>query len=217
MGFQESAGSLRARLHVGEVKPAVVVGAAVLLLVALGAAGLHLASAPEEASFAVEREPVAQEAAPTEPARLAVYVSGRVEAPALYYLDEGARVADAIAAAGGFAEGAATGALNLARVLQDGELVDVPAEQPVAAAGATGAVGSAGAVTGASAGAPSRININTADAAALQQLDGVGEATARKIVADREANGPFRTIEDLKRVSGIGDKKFANLKDAICV
>ncbi len=45
----------------------------------------------------------------------------------------------------------------------------------------------------------------------------MGEATARKIVADREANGPFRTVEDLKRVSGIGDKKLANLKDAICV
>lgn len=214
MGFQQSAESLRARLHVGEVKPAVVVGAVALLLAALALAGLHLASAAEAPSFAVEREAPAEEApAPAEPVRLAVYVSGCVEAPALYYLDEGSRVADAIAAAGGFAEGAATGALNLARVLQDGEQVDVPAEQPEAAAGAPAAAGGAAAATG----APARVNINTADAAALQQLDGVGEATARKIVADREANGPFRTVEDLKRVSGIGDKKLANLKDAICV
>ena len=214
MGFQQSAESLRARLHVGEVKPAVVVGAVALLLAALALAGLHLASAAEAPSFAVEREAPAEEAAaPAEPVRLAVYVSGCVEAPALYYLDEGSRVADAIAAAGGFAEGAATGALNLARVLQDGEQVDVPSEQPEAAAGAPAAAGGAAAATG----APARVNINTADAAALQQLDGVGEATARKIVADREANGPFRTVEDLKRVSGIGDKKLANLKDAICV
>lgn len=214
MGFQQSAESLRARLHVGEVKPAVVVGAVALLLAALALAGLHLASAAEAPSFAVEREVPAEEAAaPAEPVRLAVYVSGCVEAPALYYLDEGSRVADAIAAAGGFAEGAATGALNLARVLQDGEQVDVPAEQPEAAAGAPAAAGGAAAATG----APARVNINTADVAALQQLDGVGEATARKIVADREANGPFRTVEDLKRVSGIGDKKLANLKDAICV
>lgn len=210
MGFQDEAGSLRSRLHAGEVKPAAVVGVAVLLVVALGAAGLHLASAAEEPTFAVEREPTAEEAAPAEPARLAVYVSGCVEHPALYYLDEGSRVADAVAAAGGFAEGAATGALNLARVLQDGEQVDVPVEQPAATGGAVAAQGAA-------SGAATRVNINTADAAALQQLDGVGEATARKIVADREANGPFRTIEDLKRVSGIGDKKFANLKDAICV
>ncbi len=214
MGFQQSAESLRARLHVGEVKPAVVVGAVALLLAALALAGLHLASAAEAPSFAVEREAPAEEApAPAEPVRLAVYVSGCVEAPALYYLDEGSRVADAIAAAGGFAEGAATGALNLARVLQDGEQVDVPSEQPEAAAGAPAAAGGAAAATG----APARVNINTADAAALQQLDGVGEATARKIVADREANGPFRTVEDLKRVSGIGDKKLSNLKDAICV
>ena len=62
-----------------------------------------------------------------------------------------------------------------------------------------------------------KVNINTASAAQLDTLPGVGASTAEKIVADREANGPFKTVEDLKRVSGIGDKKFAALADAICV
>ena len=66
-------------------------------------------------------------------------------------------------------------------------------------------------------GAAGLVNINTADAAALEKLNGIGEATAEKIIADREANGPFKTLEDLKRVSGIGDKKFEALRDAICL
>lgn len=61
------------------------------------------------------------------------------------------------------------------------------------------------------------MNINTASAEELDVLPGVGPSTAAKIVADREANGPFSTIEDLKRVSGIGDKKYAELADSICV
>ena len=61
------------------------------------------------------------------------------------------------------------------------------------------------------------LNINTADAATLDTLPGIGASTAAKIVADREANGPFKTIEDLKRVSGIGDKKFSQLEGCITV
>ena len=61
------------------------------------------------------------------------------------------------------------------------------------------------------------VNINTADASALDALPGVGPATAEAIIKDREENGPFASIEDIMRVSGIGEKKFENLKDAICV
>ncbi|MEG0324879.1 MAG: ComEA family DNA-binding protein, partial [Raoultibacter sp.] len=60
-------------------------------------------------------------------------------------------------------------------------------------------------------------NINTADVTALDSLPGIGPSTAQKIIADREANGPFATIEDLQRVSGIGEKKYASLVDSICV
>ena len=66
-------------------------------------------------------------------------------------------------------------------------------------------------------GGTSRVNINTASTEELDTLPGIGPSTAEKIVADREANGPFATIEDLKRVSGIGDKKYANLSEHICV
>ncbi|MFR9170171.1 MAG: ComEA family DNA-binding protein, partial [Gordonibacter urolithinfaciens] len=99
--------------------------------------------------------------------------------------------------------------------------VVVPSEADIAAQEAASAgVGGVSAGAGASAptgGASGKVNINTASATQLDTLPGVGASTAEKIVADREANGPFKTVEDLKRVSGIGDKKFAALADAICV
>ncbi|MFR8010112.1 MAG: helix-hairpin-helix domain-containing protein, partial [Gordonibacter urolithinfaciens] len=155
------------------------------------------------------------------PAPLRVHVGGAVAAPGVYDLAEGARVLNAVEAAGGFAEGAARDALNLARTVSDGEQVVVPSEADIAAQEAASAgVGGASAGAGASAPAGSasgKVNINTASATQLDTLPGVGASTAEKIVADREANGPFKTVEDLKRVSGIGDKKFAALADAICV
>ncbi len=199
------------------MRPAVAVGAAVVLLVVLGAAVWHLTNAAAGPSFEMERAEAMQEEQAEPAAQVAVYVSGQVAAPGLYYLDEGARVADAVAKAGGFAEGAVQDALNLARVLVDGEQVDVPSKAEMeAAAGAAGSAAQAAAGAGGQA-ASGRVNINTADAAALQSLDGIGEATAAKIIADRQANGPFKTVDDLKRVAGIGDKKLAALRDAICV
>lgn len=122
---------------------------------------------------------------------------------------------DAVDAAGGFAEGAARDELNLARVLVDGEQIVVSSlEEADAAAGA--APDGGGGATGASS-AGGKVNLNRATAAELDALPGVGPSTAEKIVTDREANGPFRTVEDLKRVSGIGDKKFADLADLVCV
>lgn len=137
-----------------------------------------------------------------------------------YLVPKGSRVQDAIEAAGGFAENAARDALNLAREIGDGEQVLVPSEgitDPARVDDATtetfaGAVGGGvGALTN------GKVNINTASAAQLDTLPGVGASTAEKIVSDRATNGPFKVIEDLKRVSGIGDKKFAALADAICV
>lgn len=217
MDFQRYAGSLRSRLHAGAVRPAAVAGVAALLAVALGAAGLRLAGAMEAPAFQVERADAGQDAVDEVPeqqaAQVAVYVSGQVASPGLYYLDEGARVADAIELAGGFSEDAAEGELNLARLLADGEQVDVPSRSELAAAMAQ----PTGQGAGSGRSGAGLVNINTADAAALQTLDGIGAATAAKIVADREANGPFKTVDDLTRVSGIGDKKLAAIKGAICV
>lgn len=153
----------------------------------------------ETASETVEEEP--QE----EPVTLVVHVDGMVGTPGVYELTEGARVSDAVTAAGGLAEGADTSSLNLAAPLADGEKVYVPAEGEEATTSSEGA--SSGGL----------VNLNSAGVEQLDELPGVGEATARAIIEDREANGPFTTPEDLMRVSGIGEKKFAKLEGMICV
>ena len=146
-------------------------------------------------------------------AQVYVYVTGAVANPGVYSLDEGLRVCDAVEAAGGLAEDADASTINLARVLSDGEHIDLPTKAEVEAALAQGPAGGASGV----AAATSLVNINTADASALETLSGVGSATAQAIISDREQNGPFSSIEDLMRVDGIGEKKFAKLKDSICV
>lgn len=163
-----------------------------------GQGGIEIERA-ETASEKAEEEP--QE----EPVTLVVHVDGMVGMPGVYELAEGARVSDAVAAAGGLAEGADTSSLNLAAPLADGEKVHVPAEGEE--------------VTTSSGGASSGdlVNLNNASVEQLDELPGVGEATARAIIEDREANGPFTTPEDLMRVSGIGEKKFAKLEGMICV
>lgn len=153
----------------------------------------------ETASETAEEEP--QE----EPVTLVVHVDGMVGTPGVYELTEGARVSDAVTAAGGLAEGADTSSLNLAAPLADGEKVYVPAEGEEATTSSEGA--SSGGL----------VNLNNASVEQLDELPGVGEATAHAIIEDREANGPFTTPEDLMRVSGIGEKKFAKLEGMICV
>ena len=137
-----------------------------------------------------------------------VHVDGAVGAPGVYELKAGARVGEAVDAAGGLADDADTSTLNLAAEVADGEKVYVPHEGEPAPAEGDGS---------ASGGSASPVNINTAGVEELDELPGVGEATARAIVEDRETNGPFSTPEDLMRVSGIGEKKFAKLEGSICV
>ena len=221
MSFQEQAESLRAKAHLSGARLPVLVGVTALAVAVLAAAGIGAVGALSSEGFSVEKAEEAGEArgaasdndpAAGEPA-VVVHVGGAVAAPGVRELPPGARVQDAVDAAGGFSDDAACDALNLARVLVDGEQVVVPSlEEAEAAATASVQAGDAG--TAAAAG---KVNINTASAAELDALPGIGPSTAGKIVADREANGPFATVEDLKRVSGIGDKKYADLADSICV
>jgi competence protein ComEA len=138
--------------------------------------------------------------APTSTA-IYVHILGEVRRPGLYELHDGDRAVDAVAAAGGFTEAADAAGLNLARFVSDGEQIIVPAigEVPPASAG----------------GVPGKVNLNTADAALLDTLPGVGPATAAQIIAWREQNGRFESIEDLLDVGGIGPAKFEGLRDLV--
>lgn len=147
---------------------------------------------------------------------LVVHVDGAVAAPGVYELPAESRVNDAVLAAGGLVDGADTGGLNLAAPLADGEKVHVPREGEAQASTGAGVGTGAGDAGGEGAGVAA-VNINTAGVAELDELPGVGEATARAIVEDRERNGPFSAPEDLMRVSGIGEKKFAKMEGMICV
>ncbi|MFJ6531128.1 ComEA family DNA-binding protein [Microbacterium sp. NPDC091662] len=138
---------------------------------------------------------------------LYVHILGAVERPGLYMLDLDARLVDALAAAGGTTADADLTAVNLARTLEDGEQVVVPV---------------AGAIVGGPGGAvppPSddRIDLNTADQAALETLPRIGPALAERIIAWREENGRFTSVDDLLAVPGIGEKLLAGLRDEVRV
>lgn len=137
---------------------------------------------------------------------LYVHVAGAVRAPGLYALPQGARVVDAVAAAGGLADGADAAAVNLARAVSDGEQILVPilgqAPPPHADPGGVG-IGP--------------VDLNTADLDALDALPRIGPALAERIIAWREQNGRFTSVEDLLAVPGIGEKMLAGLRDLVRV
>lgn len=173
----------------------------VLVLVGLGCAVLVASLGDHGSTAEVARPQPTASAGPG--GAIYVHILGAVERPGLYELREGARAVDAVAAAGGFLDTADHTQLNLARFVVDGEQIVVPVMGAAPPAGG-----------GASDG---KVNLNTADAAALETLPRVGPALAERIVAWREANGRFAAVEDLLNVSGIGDKTFEGLKDHVTV
>lgn len=242
MSFQEYADSLKSRLRTGDVSPTLAIGIAVLVIAVVVVAafsvgallldgkadeaeaqetGFSLSSAFEEAAREEERSSIC------------VHVSGEVASPGICYLEEGARVADAIDAVGGMLPSAAADALNLARPLEDGEqIIVISKEEQARALEAAGAAEAAppsapspsagnGSSPNASAGAAitssGKVNINAATSAELQTLSGIGQSKAEKIIAYRESSGPFKSVDDLTKVSGIGDKTLEAIRDAICV
>lgn len=166
-------------------------------------------------------------------AELTVHVTGAVVSPGLYHLPAGSRVWDAIQAAGGGSDDADLEQLNLARPIGDGEQIRIPhhgedASQWAGAGGVAGGAGSTGAGSaggapdgiggaGAAGGGAGLVNINQADAAALEALPGIGPALAARIVQYREAHGPFASVDDLRSVPGIGNAKLEGLRDAATV
>lgn len=195
--------SPRARLGVGGV--VVLVLAALAVTVGIGI--WRGASSPVE-EVAVTAAPTSSPVA--EAGQLFVHVHGAVNEPGLYVLVAGARVVDAISAAGGLADDADAAAVNLARPLADGEQLGVPAvgeePQPPAPSTGTGA--------GPSAEGP-LVSLNSADQTALETLPRIGPALAQRILAWREENGPFTAVEDLLAVPGIGDKMLEALRPLV--
>ncbi len=143
-----------------------------------------------------------------------VYVSGGVNKPGVYKLAQGSRVVDAVSLAGGFAPGADAARINLALHLKDEMQVNVPYALNAAVAGSTTNPGTA-ANSGATNNYNDKININTASAADLDKLPGIGPALAERIAQYRTANGPFNDLADLKKVPGIGEAKYNQFKDKI--
>lgn len=134
-----------------------------------------------------------------------VDIGGAVKNPQVVKLPEGSRVEDAIKAAGGLTDKADLTEINRAAFLEDGEKVYIPEAYEE------------GETSGSMSQGDSRVNINTADSDELQKLNGIGPATAEKIIDYRDEHGRFSNIEDIKNVSGIGDKTFEKFEDDIKV
>ncbi|WUQ01811.1 ComEA family DNA-binding protein [Streptomyces sp. NBC_00247] len=143
--------------------------------------------------------------------RIVVDVNGKVRRPGVQHLRAGARVADALHAAGGVLAGTDTTGLNRARILVDGEqvVVGIPmAPQPPGTAGVPGPGGDGVAQTG-------PLSLNTATAEQLETLPGVGPVLAQHIVDHRVEHGGFGSVDELRDVTGIGDRRFADLQPLV--
>ena len=153
-------------------------------------------------------------AAPEAVGELVVHVVGQVGTPGLVHVPAGSRVADALAAAGGATAGADLTRVNLARPVVDGEQLLVPLPGEVVAA-PSGGPAAGGGETGTGAGGP--IDLNQADLAALDALDGIGPVLAQRILDWRQEHGRFTSVEELGEVTGIGDALLARLRETVTV
>lgn len=141
-----------------------------------------------------------------------VHITGAVYNPGIYYLPEGARAFQAVEKAGGALEEADLERVNLAQPLYDGQAFYVPRKGDGGSGHAAGGSFAHGGPVGIT-----KININTADRAQLESLPGIGSVKAQNIISYREKNGPFKSIEDLLKVSGIGEKTLEGIRELITV
>lgn len=145
----------------------------------------------------------------TTAAQIYVDIGGQVKNPGVYTVKEGTRVFEVIEKAGGLTEDAFIEQINQAEAVTDGQKIVIPSSEDVQQ--------SLMPQTASGKDSSGLVNINSADSQTLQEIPGVGPATAEKIIAYRTENGRFSSIEELKNVSGIGDKTFEKMKDKITV
>jgi competence protein ComEA len=207
------------------ITPAHVAVVAVLVAVGLAVTTWWVARDQPEPLPPVSAEPVAPLVAGVSPSAgdpssaaspgtggsVTVDVAGKVRRPGIVVLDQGARVTDALEAAGGAKRGVDLTPINLARVLVDGEQIVV--------GGPPGSAGAGSAAGGAAAAGPAGalVNLNTAAQAELETLPGVGPVTAMAIIAWRDRSGGFTSIDELLEVDGIGEKTLASLAPLVTV
>jgi competence protein ComEA len=177
---------------------------ALLLAVTLFLAGRYLAGAGASSGSAPSGEQTLEEVDAAAPAALVVHVVGAVRRPGLYRLRDGARIADAVARAGGATRRADVSLVNLAAPLADGAQVVVPRRAPPAAPGGARAAPAAPA---------GPLHLNTATLEQLDELPGVGPSTAQKILDFREEHGAFTTIDELDAIPGIGPARLEQLRE----
>ena len=173
-----------------------------------------------------ESEPVQTETASVT-REVKVYVCGAVRNPDVYCLDPDMRIADAVDAAGGFTESAGSSYLNLAAKISDGQKIYIPTESEIEEVLGDGEVSTAMVnittntpgitSTSAQGDGDGMVDINSADRDTLMTLPGIGQSKADKIIAYREANGGFSSIEDIMLVAGIKEGLYNKVKDKICV
>lgn len=182
-------------------------GILLLLLVAIAVGTVY-------GSYAQESAVVLDEAGREETSQgknITVYVTGAVNNPGMVTVKEGARVGDVVNSCGGLLPTADQQRINMAQVLKDGEQVKVPERQASPAQGNGQKNGKQASEKG------GLVNINTADEKELDSLPGIGPAMAKRIIEYRETEGSFQRIEDIKKIKGIGEAKFAKIRDKICL
>jgi competence protein ComEA len=196
-------GTVRELLRSGRVDPGrrgvlALAGVAVAAAALAGVVLLHGRATEQPLSV----PPVAGSVSTATGPEVVVDVAGKVRHPGLVRLPAGARIDDAVRAAGGVLPGVSTGALNLAQKVMDGQQVLVSADGP-----ASGALAAAGGL----------LDLNAATASQLDALPGIGPVLADKIVSWRTEHGPFASIDQLRQVGGIGESKYQALKSKVRV
>ncbi len=163
----------------------------------------------------------------TKEENIAIHITGEVKKTGLLYLNKGARIADAIEKAGGASKNANLDIINLAYVLEDGQKIYIPNKKErieqneyINSNSGNNVIVEQGKLNHTKAngkGEQKKVNINLADQETLESLPGIGPSLAQRIIEYRENNGKFQKIEDIQNVKGIGDSKYSNIKEKICI